>query len=203
MAGSTRALRDWLAVFLYVGIIIGTAPVAPGIWKAASEFFGNKFLLIAGSMVLFFLIMWRVLYCLCVARVKDFYVYAGTALLALLTIALYGTYQVETAAEKIHFIEYGFLPFLFVRAIRNHTEEFDLFVWALIAGCSVGVIDEVAQYYLPLRVFDTADILLNAICCCLGLSIAALIPERPARGIRGEHERKMNEKGNYGYEKKE
>lgn len=65
--------------------------------------------------------------------------------------------------DKIHLIEYSLLSFLVYAVLKNRVSPYKLkfyVVGAAICGF-VGVIDEVFQWFIPDRVFDWNDILLN------------------------------------------
>jgi VanZ family protein len=103
------------------------------------------------------------------------FTYIGIAATLALTLVLYRSFQLETVAEKVHFIEYGILGFLSARAMRRTAREFSVYIGALTISCAVGAIDEGIQWIVPGRVFAVMDIVVNAIGACLGLAIATIV----------------------------
>jgi hypothetical protein len=70
------------------------------------------------------------------------------------------------AAERFHFIEYGFLAVLFYKAFRP-SDDGSVILVPLTAGLLVGSLEEWLQWYVPARVGEAKDVLLN------GFSVAA------------------------------
>jgi len=81
--------------------------------------------------------------------------------------------------QRFHFVEYGIITFLFYRAWRPLADP-AVFVMPVLAGLLVGTADEWLQWFIPNRVGEIADILLNgiAIGCGLLFSLGADPPER-------------------------
>jgi VanZ family protein len=87
--------------------------------------------------------------------------------------------------QRFHFIEYGVITFLFYRAWRA-LEDPAILVLPVLAGMLVGTADEWLQWFIPNRVGEIADVLLNgiAIGCGLLFSLGADPPARFSRGFR-------------------
>jgi len=81
--------------------------------------------------------------------------------------------------QRFHFVEYGVITFLFYRAWRP-VEDPAILILPLLAGLLVGTADEWLQWFIPNRVGEIADILLNslAIGCGLLFSVGADPPAR-------------------------
>lgn len=83
------------------------------------------------------------------------------------------------AVELVHFVEYGFVTFMFYRVWR-HLGDISSFVLPVLAGVLVAILDEWLQWFIPARVGEARDVLLNlvAITCSLlfHAAIAAPIP---------------------------
>jgi hypothetical protein len=81
--------------------------------------------------------------------------------------------------QRFHFVEYGVIAFLFYRAWRP-LEDAAIVVLPFLAGLLVGTADEWLQWFIPNRVGEIADILLNgvAIGCGLLFSLGADPPLR-------------------------
>jgi hypothetical protein len=76
--------------------------------------------------------------------------------------------------QRFHFVEYGLITFLFYRAWRP-LEDPAIVVLPLLAGLLVGAADEWLQWFIPNRIGEIADVLLNgvAIGCGLVFSLGA------------------------------
>lgn len=81
-------------------------------------------------------------------------------------------------AERVHFVEYGLIAFLFYRAWRGAGDPSSV-VMPMMAGLFVGTAEEWLQWFIPVRVGELHDVLLNlvAVSCGLVFSVAADPPE--------------------------
>ncbi len=99
-----------------------------------------------------------------------------------------GNLEVD-AVERFHFLEYGLITFLFYRAWKPAADGSVLLIPAL-AGLIVGTCEEWLQWFIPARVGEARDVLLNlfAIACgllfSLGLDPPAAITVVPHEGSR-------------------
>jgi hypothetical protein len=77
-------------------------------------------------------------------------------------------------AERVHFVEYGLIAFLFYRAWRTAGDPACLLL-PVLAGLFVGLAEEWLQWFIPVRVGELHDVLLNlvAVSCGLVFSVAA------------------------------
>jgi VanZ family protein len=87
-------------------------------------------------------------------------------------------YPEVNAVERVHFVEYGLIAFLFYRAFR-HNHDPSIVVLPLLAGFMVGTLDEWLQWFIPVRVGEAHDVLLNLVSIGCGL-IFALALQPPA-----------------------
>ena len=71
--------------------------------------------------------------------------------------------QLDRYEERLHFVCFGVLGFSAYRSVGIKV--------AIMLTCSAGVSDEVLQYFLPSRVGDWRDVVMN---CFAGLSAALL-----------------------------
>jgi hypothetical protein len=95
------------------------------------------------------------------------------AYLGLLTAALLALRLLASSpVGRIHLVEYALLAVLILRTIPLPRKG-PHYAFALAAAAAVGVLDEVVQYFLPDRVFDSYDIALNAAAAALGVLTAA------------------------------
>jgi len=106
----------------------------------------------------------------------------GTILGAVAAAAAYsfatasGTPDVD-AVERVHFLEYGLISLLFYRA-WSATADVSIVALPVAAGVIVGTVEEWFQWFIPNRVGEARDVLLNlvAIGCGLAFSIGVGAP---------------------------
>ncbi|HEX5760944.1 MAG TPA: VanZ family protein [Thermoanaerobaculia bacterium] len=91
-----------------------------------------------------------------------------------------GNLQVD-AVERIHFLEYGGLGLLFYRAFRRHADA-SVLPLSVLAVALVGIVDEVVQWWVPVRTGDVRDVALNAYAGLCGLLFGVALD--PPRGFR-------------------
>jgi len=86
------------------------------------------------------------------------------------------------AVERFHFIEYGVLALLFHRVWKDRGGAASL-VFPALSGILVGTLDEAFQWFIPARVGELRDVLLNSAATVSGLAFAvALDVSRRAAG---------------------
>lgn len=92
-----------------------------------------------------------------------------------------GVAQVDLV-EKVHFVQYGLLAAALYWALAPRRDLSVLFL-ALLGTIAVGTLDELVQWWSPLRVGELKDIGLNAYAGLCGLLVAAaFLPLEPFRG---------------------
>jgi hypothetical protein len=74
------------------------------------------------------------------------------------------------AVEAFHFVQYGVLAFLFYRAWRGHGDARRV-AYPLLAGLTVGVLDESLQWFLASRVGELHDVMLDLAAVTSGLLV--------------------------------
>jgi hypothetical protein len=91
------------------------------------------------------------------------------------------------AVERVHFVEYGLIAFLFYRArLRQGSgaagpgHDFRLVVEPLLLGFMVGTLDEWLQWFIPVRVGEAHDVFLNLVSIGCGLMFALALQPPPA-----------------------
>jgi VanZ like family len=75
------------------------------------------------------------------------------------------------AAERFHFIEYGCIAVLFYKAWRPGSDG-AVIVMPLVAGILVGTLEEWLQWFVPGRVGESKDVLLNLVAVSAGTLFA-------------------------------
>ena len=91
------------------------------------------------------------------------------------------------AVERVHFVEFGVIAWLFLRVWRDRPDASAIVAPAL-AALIAGIGDEAFQWFLPARVGELADLALNAVAIGCGLLAGAAItpPRNPAGRWRGD-----------------
>lgn len=83
-------------------------------------------------------------------------------------------YAEVNAVERVHFVEYGLIAFLFYRAWK-HAGDPSIVVLPLLAGFTVGTFDEWLQWFIPYRVGEAHDVFINLAAIVCGLLFAFAI----------------------------
>lgn len=76
-----------------------------------------------------------------------------------------------SAVERVHFVFYSVLAVLFFRSFRERRDLSGALL-ALLAGSTVGILDEGMQWLVPVRVADFSDVLLNSFSVLAGVFLA-------------------------------
>ena len=179
-----RPALDWLLLCAWVGVIYATLPVARWIrdWfteRGKLDLLGQVpiAILAAGLAAgLWWLVVRRR------ERRPSTYVYLA------LIVAAYAVVLVrlaEFAVERLHLIEYGLVAYFAVRCTRHTLERRWAYGVALLIVVNVGYVDEVIQYFLPLRYYDPRDVVTNALSGLLGLFVVMAITRPDATGASG------------------
>ena len=83
------------------------------------------------------------------------------------------------AVERFHFIEYGLITALFYRAWRP-VGDGSVFVMPVISGLIVGTLEEWLQWFIPVRVGEVRDVLLNLFAIASGLLFSLALDPPPS-----------------------
>ena len=71
------------------------------------------------------------------------------------------SFILEVWAERVHFLQYGLLGLLVSRAYK--ISSFKVFLASGLFIMSVGLVDEIIQWYLPNRYGDIRDVVMNSL----------------------------------------
>lgn len=83
-------------------------------------------------------------------------------------------YPEVNAVERVHFVEYGLIAFLFYQAFRN-AGDLSIVALPLLLAFMVGTIDEWVQWFIPVRVGEAHDVFLNLVSIGCGLMFAIAV----------------------------
>jgi hypothetical protein len=105
------------------------------------------------------------------AALKRLLVLSSIVVVALITIT---ELLIVDPIERIHFVKYGLLTTLlyFSQSPKSFWRQLSL---AALLAASIGTLDECMQYFVPRRVFDLRDIVLNLTGTGVGIASVSLI----------------------------
>ena len=83
------------------------------------------------------------------------------------------------AVERVHFIEYGAIAVLFYRVWRRIGDPSTI-VLPLLCGIAVGTVDEWVQWFIPYRVGEAHDVLLNLTSLACGVLFGIALEPPPS-----------------------
>ena len=94
--------------------------------------------------------------------------------------------------ERVHFVEYGVITFLFYRA-WGPAADVSVIVLPILAGIVVGTLEEWFQWFIPNRVGELRDVALNLVAVVCGLMISAAIapPDRVTMSLSPASRRRV------------
>jgi len=103
----------------------------------------------------------------------------GLIVLALVTAVTYSIRSqlgnpASDAVERFHFVEYGVITFLFYRAWRP-LDDGGVLTLPILAGLIVGTLEEWFQWFIPARIGEVRDVLLNGAAIVSGLLFSLAI----------------------------
>ncbi len=161
-------------------VVLASAPAIGQIRGAIQAAFPGQYRLILGAFVVAAIVA-GVLYALATVR-EERVLRFGLIGAAIAAGALYslatttGNANVD-AVERFHFAEYGFLVLLYYRVWRDRSAAAALLL-AFLAVFMVGMLDEGIQWFVPIRVGEWRDVLLNSVAIMCGLAFAAALQQR-------------------------
>jgi len=176
-------IRWWGGIAIYLAFVYATLGVAPKVWDSLDALFGGFGIIftvyipaaLAGIGILAYMFFKKE------ERKADSY------FIFLVFVAVFAelTLLAQTPEEKIHLIEYGALGVLLYNALKIDLDRFDpvLYLAGGLFCLGAGLLDEVIQLYLPNRVFDWKDVVINFISGVMGLLIIRVVvlraPKKP------------------------
>jgi hypothetical protein len=188
--------RGWLAAACIVSLaLILAAPFIGQLRGVIREAAGERFVVLmaivvgggAGLAVIY-----------AVARIRSRRTARYAALAAAIAIGVVYAWAARTgnaevdAVERFHFIEYGVITILFYRAWRPSSDG-SLIILPFLAGLLVSTLEEWLQWFIPARVGELHDVLLNfvAIGCGMLFSLGLDPPEQPTLALKPASRRRV------------
>lgn len=166
--------KYWLITILYTLFIFVTLPITPALWKYLQSSLGHfplyflYLIYLSGTIIILG-------YLFSCSQERGITIYLKFAAIA--TIFGYYLKTITIPAEKTHLMEYALLSYFIGKAFQlEDTKNQDIrYFQAFLLITFIGSLDEGIQYYLPNRVFDIKDILMNSLAGFLGLACFRLI----------------------------
>ncbi|MCD6413176.1 MAG: VanZ family protein [Elusimicrobia bacterium] len=158
--------KRWFLAFSYVFLIYATLPLMRGILNFVRKILGCETFSLFVNFFLF-----SVLLSVLLIFFKNFFTVKKLLFLfAVLLVFLLFVRKLRLPEERIHFLEYGLCGFLFSYACQTLTGlpagqagKTRKIVFAFAFTFAAGILDELIQKVLPMRVFDLRDILFNIV----------------------------------------
>ena len=167
----TDTSKKWAAALVYVAAIYSTLGVAP---RPLAVLRAHNCLRLTLAVI----------FTLCTLGVLNIIRFRTRKLVRyLFLLPLLGAYValtrfVQTPEEQVHFLQYGLVGILFLRAVRRHVPStVGAYAAALTIASIVGWGDEILQGHVAGRHYDVRDIQLNIISSLLGLMVFLIAAE--------------------------
>jgi hypothetical protein len=163
-AEGTAPSAAWLtAAVLTSGAVIVSAPFVGQLRAWLRAVFPQSFATLVGGAVVLAIVGALVV---AVARIRVRPMPRYAALVAAIVAAAFQSWLFSTgqpdvdSVERVHFVEYGLVTLLFYRAWRP-VGDLSIVVMPILAGLVVGTLEEWLQWFIPNRVGEARDVLLN------------------------------------------
>ena len=162
-------------------LLVLSAPFVGQIRSEIRRAFPGQFVLIIGGIIAIALLA---AIAAAVRRIGDHRVQRfGAVALAILIAATYaatnaGDNPESNVVELFHFLQYGLVAFLFYRAWRP-AADISVILLPLLAGLIVGTVEEWLQWFIPNRVGEMKDVLLNLVAIATGLLFSMAVDPPP------------------------
>ncbi len=165
---------SWLLAAAWMALLYYSIPRTPEIRRAIAELWGRQaftyivsgFGILCAGIALGFLRRHRVL----------FPFHRRLGVLVVLVSFLAGAFHLaaSSAEEAMHFIQYGVLYGLVLRALLHRARDGAVFVLAWLWCMIAGAVDEWIQWAVPGRYWDFRDLVLNGVSALFGLAFFTL-----------------------------
>lgn len=162
---TVKRLVSWALVVMWTVVIFLTLPYAP-VWRdwITDNFSGYAIPITVGVILL--AIAGFTLSGI-IKRRSGFRTYAF--FIIIMGLYAYSLSRITILVEQVHFLEYGLLVVLIIRALRLESKDIWQYLNAILMVTFIGVIDEYMQGVLSNRVGELRDIQLNIISGLLAL----------------------------------
>ena len=159
--------RAWGLTVGYIALVYCTIPLLPDVWAALAGYTEGSIRYLGIALVVlpgcgFAVAIWRR------GRWRALAALAGIAAVYGYLLHVYARFP----AERLHLVEYGFMGYVLLRALRLDMGREWAYVASFVLAVLIGIGDECIQWALPQRFFEVKDIQLNALSVALGLLLA-------------------------------
>lgn len=168
---SARERNLWLLSLIVLATIYSTL----GIVRPFSSFLRDKGLLEI-SFIVSFSLVGIIILVINFIRGSNGIVLGG--LLGIFMVYLMILVRIEIPEERTHIIEYGVFAVLVHQALlerKRHQQGIHSTLLAFLIATMAGILDEVAQAFIPGRIFDIRDILFNTLAGCMAIGSSLLL----------------------------
>ncbi|WP_456401537.1 VanZ family protein [Persephonella sp.] len=153
-------------ILLYILLTYLTLPLGRSLVNFSYTYIGKENLSILMNTTLIFSI--ALIFYLFRKKLKKLLI-----LLPILLVLGYIFISLDRPEERMHFLQYAVLGLLFFKFFE-FTVPLKRIGLSIIFVVLVGTIDEVIQWFLPMRVGDIKDVMINAVSGVLGVCIGKL-----------------------------
>jgi VanZ family protein len=172
--------RFALAIVVAAGLVV-SAPYVGQVRNYIRQAFPGHFVLVVGGLIALLLLG---ALAAGIRRIRDRHtVRYGAIAAALAVAALYsranaGANPDSNVVELFHFVQYGLISYLFYRAWRP-LGDLGVVILPALAGLVVGTVEEWWQWFIPVRVGEVKDVLLNLVAIGTGLIFSLAVDPPP------------------------
>ncbi len=149
--------KIWIIILIYVLFIYISLPYFPVFVAYLKNYLSKDTLNILSLLfcISFFLVFSKWIYDKKYKFVQYIFIISPLILLT------YMSFSLDMWAERVHFIQYGLLGLLVSRAYKIGT--FKILLASGLFIMSVGLVDEIIQWFLPNRYGDIRDVVMNSL----------------------------------------
>lgn len=170
----------WGVIAAITVFIYATLPVMRGVLRFLYRHLGRGELSIAVNIMIIVAMIAFIAYLLFHRRIRNPFD-IGTVVLVFLATGFSLT-VIEIPEERVHFLEYSLLGALIFTAWSLDLKGNQLYLASLALTSLLGGIDEFIQYFLPNRVGEFRDFLLNLVGGMIGIVVAWVLHRPPEAG---------------------
>ena len=149
--------KIWIIIMIYVLFIYISLPYFPVFVSFLKNYISKDTLNILSLLfcISFFLVLSKWIYD------KQYKFVHYIFIISPLILLTYMSFSLEVWAERVHFIQYGLLGMLVSRAYKIIS--FKILLASGLFIMSVGLVDEIIQWFLPNRYGDMRDVVMNSL----------------------------------------
>ena len=149
--------KIWIIILIYVLFIYISLPYFPVFVAFLKNYISKDTLNILSLFfcISFFLVLSKWIYD------KQYKFVQYIFIISPLILLTYMSFSLEVWAERVHFIQYWLLGMLISRAYKINS--FKILLASGLFIMSVGLVDEIIQWFLPNRYGDIRDVVMNSL----------------------------------------